>query len=253
MFNKKLFASSVALVALSLPGAANALPPTSLPYFAPTNCQPNCWDFTIYTQQNAITQSSTPSSLGYVEGFLAYDASTVSGGNVNATLTNLYFTSTGIGIAGATTSTWAPIVNLNLPVPNSSGTGGIGGIAGGSALLSISGPNAGYVDSNTAIYFTAGGTSYKVNLLANSSNSSIQTYQGRSWANIPSIDQNGYGNTDATRNTILNAGVFGGQIAPEMDAASAFNVFALLGCLALIYSRRKSFSIESQRSAVSIA
>ena len=258
MFTKlKTVASAVAVATIGLTGNAYATPPSqALPYFTPSDCTPNCWDFTIYT--SSTPQTVIPgTSLGYVEGFMAYDASTVSGNAVNATLKALYFTSTGIGTAGATTSLWAPIVNLNLStqVPDfSGGTNTVSsGLVGGSTLLQISGSTAyqGVIKTAPAVInFNVDGTSYQAILSNGSKNSSIaslNTDTGQ-WE-LLAIGQNYYTSTSPTQNN-LGTQSFGGQIAPEMDPQSAFNVFALLGCLALVYSRRKQSSEENSSSAM---
>ena len=247
---KKLALAAVSSLALGYVGTASALE-----YFTAPGCTPNCWDFTVYTSQTP--QTVTPSSLGFVEGFLKYDTP-VSGNAATASLVALYFTSTGISTAGATTSSWAPIVNLNLPVniPDPVNEGQIisttSGIVGGTSLLQISSVTPGSPFTGTikttpsTINFSVDGTSYQLilsNGTRNSSIASLNTTTGQ--YELLGIGQNYYTNTSADYNRV-GAGTFGGQIAPEMDAQSAFNVFALLGCLALIYSKRKSFSETSE-------
>lgn len=240
---------TTAATALCSIGTAIASPTQELPYFTPSNCTPNCWDFTIYTnQQGGAPYGSTNTSNGFVEGFLSYNASTAVNGDVTAQLSALYLTTTGISTAGATTSLWAPFVNLSAPTSHSVGTNNIGGLSGGSTILSISGSNAGLIDTNNAVmYFSAGSQEYKIIMDANDSGAFVQYWNGSRWqtANSQNIftganGQYNYGSTSATQNN-LGSGSFGGQIAPEMDAKSALNVLMLLGSLMLVFRNKLGF------------
>lgn len=204
-----------------------------------------CYDFTVY--DNKVAGGPGASSKGYFEGFVTYTGS----GTVTPTLTNAYFIASGLVTPGATVSSWAPI--LANPVIDST-------LGPSPTLNTATGRFNGSGDYGTVIDFKIGSTFYTIALL--SGGTAAFTYSSVSYADaltqgtdVVSSGQLSYTNT---LNGVNNAGgtkAFGGQIAPEMSPLLSFNVFALLGCLFLLFTSKKYFvkSKSGTASALSIA
>lgn len=197
----------------------------------------SCYDFTVYDAR--VLGNPTASSKGFFEGFVTYSGT----GTVTPVLTNAYFIASGMQTPGATASSWAPI--LSNPTFNTT--------LGSAPTLSTS---TGRFGNNTVIDFQVGTTFYSLALQGSGDAtikfSSISSADAYNNGDSLSSGQLFYTSTTAA-NALGTSGAFGGQIAPEMDAASALNVFALLACLALIYSKRKYFSQERLGNGVAIA
>lgn len=225
-------------------------------------CTGTCYDFTVY--DNAGTSlAATGTSKGYFEALVGYTSGT---SLVTPTIQAMYFSATGIVTPGATTSSWAPIVNLNLtdPTYGSNTQTGFVGVSSNSltgaanSLITSFAPsnNAGQFSNGTQIQFIgSNGDSYLVSLNQVSKSAGTATIFDQTTSTFLSVGGqlayystspivNGV-NTGATE--ILNkdsGGVnyisaFGGQIAPEMSPLMSFNVFALLGCLFLLFTSKK--------------
>ena len=200
-------------------------------------CAANCYDFTVYSNSSA-NNTPGPLSKGFAEIFVSFNVAPGVIGTGNMTLEQVYFTASGIASPGATAIplNYAHIadggsVSFDTQTAPSLNTG-----------AAVSSYKTGQF-LNTYVNFSIGNTYYQINL--NKGIAYINYSIGnQNYDQTFEMPQGSYSSSVAGVQALGTASAFGGQIAPEMDAQSAFNVFALLGCLALIYSRRKSFSEE---------
>ena len=258
VFRKLATASALATV-LFAPGLANA----ANSYGDNVTCAgayTSCYDFTVYDGVKITANSTgTPAVSGFFEGFVGYTGS----GTVVPYLTNAYFISSGLASPGATVSSWASYISN--PVMYGS-FDPITGVQSGTASLTTTGGLAGrFAGTNTNnITFQVGSTYYAVVLAANGSatltSSAISAEDALATGSSLSARSFYYTSTNTGANSLNTTGAgsfgnFGGQIAPEMSPLMSFNVFALLGCLFLLFSSRKYFAKtrSDASSALSIA
>ena len=223
-----VLASLVHLGLVLTPGLANAS--TTNAYGDNVTCgvAGSCYDFTVYDNSSG-TGVPSPSSKGYFEAFVGYSGSDNS---TAITLQKIYFSATGLVPNGATAINWAT------KVTNGSFD------AGSTPTLRVSGgTSSGYSVGqfvNTAIDFSIGNTYYQITL--NKGNASINYSVGNQNYDqfLSTSNQVTYGNTTTANSETLGSSTpFGGQIAPEMSPLLSFNVFALLGCLFLLFASKK--------------
>jgi len=206
-----------------------------------------CYDFTVYDGA-ASTGVASPTSKGYFEAFVTYSGS---GNSTSVTLDKIYFTASGIVPNGATSTP------LDYAAKITNGYFDSGSIP----TLRVSGATSSGLSVgqflNTAIDFSVGNTYYQVTL--NKGSAAINYSVGNT--NYDSIfrtdGQITYGNSTTANGETLGASTpFGGQIAPEMSPLLSFNVFALLGCLFLLFANKKYFvksKLQSSSGVLSIA
>ena len=239
-------------------------------------CSSPCYDFTVYDTAGT-GYGATTGSKGYFEALISYSGTA-------PTIQAMYFTASGITTPGATTSTWAPLVNLNLTTtittgPNAgtystgftdpNGALGNASLSGAvaSTVLNISGKNAGQFYSTSGsgagatIDFT-GSTGHVYQLTFSSRNNAAGSAAIQDLTtNLPIAAGSSlsYYSTSKYINSIVNTSteliptgstpaLFGGQIAPEMSPLLSYNVFALLGCLFLLFSGKKYIAKHNQQT-----